>query len=157
MPAGDQLKDDIAAGNAEADEIAEDDGQRHHDALQALLASPEGRDPEIWEDAFEALVAPFGAVEFEEWVTWVSDDFVNMEPSPFKAPAWQAMVAAATSQANVQTFRELLPVVDKQAAKQNKAAAKLSGVQLVAVAKEGVSKERFKRAKDERKAARDVQ
>ncbi|MCP4540170.1 MAG: hypothetical protein GY832_23780 [Chloroflexi bacterium] len=153
--AADKLKDSIADGTAEADEIAEDNEQSHTELLQALIASPEGRDPALWESAYEALVEPFGIISFEEWVTFTTVDYVEMDPSPYKVPVWSAMVAAAQAQADTTVLTDVITAADKHAPAQNKAAAAVGKAGLQTVAKEGVSKDRFTAAKDKRKAARD--
>ena len=145
MSAGDALKDTIADGFAEADELVEDYREAFSARVLELLGNIEQRSPGIWKEAQANILAT--VLDFSQVPVRQRDEIWGIE--------FGRIIAAAQEQAFTEIItRPMLQVSSKWAMKKLDTAKAVPVSQMKQVAVEGVSKERFDAAKERRKAAR---
>ena len=145
-----ELLDNLADQSAELDEIIERNQESHRQRFLELQLEPTERDPVIWADAHEALIAPILSMEFEDWFLLDAQDFASMDDDPAKAILWQAQVAASKAQADVEVLRQLIDVSEQHSKENDRLSADLSGADLREAAAEGIGNDRFKTAQERR-------
>ena len=147
----DRLLDTLADQAADLDDIVEDNESTHLDIFVDLQMFPDNRNPAIWESAYNALLVDFDAMTLDQWFEMTTEDYVALEETPMRQVYWQAMVAAAKAQADVQAMRQALSVADGHANSNKSLFDKLNDQDKKIAAKEGIGNDRFKTAKDRKK------
>jgi len=145
MSAGEKLKDTIADGFAEVDELVEDNQEAYRARVLELLTNVEQRSPGIWKEAQANILAT--VTDFSQVPVRFRDEIWGVE--------FGRIIAAAQEQAFSEIIaRPMLNISSKWAKTKLDTAKAVPVSQMKQVAVEGVSKERFDSAKERRKAAR---